>query len=109
MSLFRKMNRPGLSAALDAQDAVAEPPKPLLPEIPAGELNVDFLSSIIGPTSAEEEKLKKRASSVLKLAEENEKLKEELKAMTDRLEAAERKRQQLRQEKEQHIMEPASS
>jgi uncharacterized coiled-coil protein SlyX len=41
------------------------------------------------------EKVKKRASNVLKLSQENEKLKEELKALSDRLEAAERRRAQL--------------
>lgn len=41
--------------------------------------------------------MSKRASNVLKLAQENEKLKEELRAMNERLEAAERKQQELRQ------------
>lgn len=41
------------------------------------------------------EKVQKRASNVLKLAQENEKLKAELQAMTDRLEAAERRRKEL--------------
>lgn len=84
---------------------------PLLPEIP----NLDFdLSSIISGSSdpdVDQEKVKKRASNVQKLAEENEKLKAELKAMTDRLEAAERKRAQLAQKrnKQQHILEPSST
>jgi len=63
-----------------------------------------------------EAKLHKRASSVLKLSEENEKLKAELKALTDRLEAAERKKQQVlksrreqQQQQQQHIMEAPSS
>lgn len=43
------------------------------------------------------DKVSKRASNVLKLAQENEKLKEELRAMNARLEAAERKQQELRQ------------
>lgn len=43
------------------------------------------------------ERVSKRASNVLKLAQENEKLKEELRAMNARLEAAERKQQELRQ------------
>jgi hypothetical protein len=51
-----------------------------------------------------EERVKKRASNILKLTEENEKLKAELKAVTDRLEAAERRRKELR-EREQRIME----
>ena len=43
------------------------------------------------------EKVNKRASNVLKLAQENEKLKEELAAMNARIEAAERKQRELRQ------------
>ena len=39
--------------------------------------------------------MQKRASNVVKLAQENEKLKAELRAMTERLEAAERKRAKL--------------
>ncbi|KAF9005591.1 hypothetical protein BDQ17DRAFT_358037 [Cyathus striatus] len=68
-----------------------------LPEIPRSDLSVDFLdfSSPSSPKSVEEERIQKRASSVLKLSEENERLKAELKKMTDRLEAAERRRQQL--------------
>ncbi|KAK0210697.1 hypothetical protein DFS33DRAFT_1294832 [Desarmillaria ectypa] len=87
---------------------------PLLPEIPMSS-NLDFdLSSIISGSSdpdVDQEKVKKRASNVQKLAEENEKLKAELKAMTDRLEAAERKRAQLAQKrnKQQHILEPSST
>ncbi|PBK96796.1 hypothetical protein ARMGADRAFT_1061331 [Armillaria gallica] len=87
---------------------------PLLPEIPTSS-NLDFdLSSIISGSSdpdVDQEKVKKRASNVQKLAEENEKLKAELKAMTDRLEAAERKRAQLAQKrnKQQHILEPSST
>lgn len=87
---------------------------PLLPEIPTSS-DLDFdLSSIISGSSdpdVDQEKVKKRASNVQKLAEENEKLKAELKAMTDRLEAAERKRAQLAQKrnKQQHILEPSST
>ena len=43
------------------------------------------------------DKVQKRASNVLKLAQENEKLKEELRAMNARIEAAERRQQELRQ------------
>ncbi|KAJ7285892.1 hypothetical protein C8J57DRAFT_1286146 [Mycena rebaudengoi] len=70
---------------------------PLLPEIPGSDLELD-LNSILnvgGATEPESEKVKKRASNVLKLSQENEKLKEELKALSDRLEAAERRRAQL--------------
>ncbi|CAA7271757.1 unnamed protein product [Cyclocybe aegerita] len=78
-----------------------------LPEIPMPDLSFD-LSSILGPSNPEEEKVQKRASSVLKLARENERLQAELKAMTERIEAAERRRAQLA-EKEQKIMEEPSS
>jgi hypothetical protein len=70
------------------------------------------------------DKVNKRASSVQKLAEENERLKEQLKEMSDRcasslsiptvadiqyrLEAAERRRKQLA-EKEQKVTEEPSS
>ncbi|RDB21143.1 hypothetical protein Hypma_011543 [Hypsizygus marmoreus] len=79
-----------------------------LPEIPSN-LNLD-LSHIIGPPSAEVEKVQKRASNVLKLSQENEKLKAELKAMTDRLEAAERRREELarKQQKTMESMEAPS-
>ncbi|EIM89884.1 uncharacterized protein STEHIDRAFT_166187 [Stereum hirsutum FP-91666 SS1] len=68
-----------------------------LPEIPSTDtLDLNFtFSSIIGPPSPATEKVQKRASNVLKLAEENEKLKEELRAMSERLEAAERRRAEL--------------
>jgi len=75
---------------------------PSLPEIPAPDLDLslDFdLDSIIGSAdktaNPEVAKVQKRASNVLKLAQENEKLKAELKAMSDRLEAAERRREEL--------------
>jgi outer membrane murein-binding lipoprotein Lpp len=47
------------------------------------------------PAPCRTAKVQKRASNVLKLAQENEKLKLELKAMSDRLEAAERRREEL--------------
>ncbi|TFY80996.1 hypothetical protein EWM64_g3015 [Hericium alpestre] len=72
---------------------------PPLPEIPPPELDLTIsLDSILGATSSSAEgsdKVQKRASNVLKLAEENEKLKQELRAMSDRLEAAERRRAEL--------------
>ena len=54
-------------------------------------------------------KVSKRASNVMKLAQENEKLKADLKALTDRLEAAEKKRIALaaRRKKEQEDKEAA--
>jgi len=71
---------------------------------------MDF-TTFIDPDSVEGQKIHKRASNVMKLAQENEKLKAELKAMTDRLEAAERaatrRREQLH--REQKIMEEPSS
>ena len=45
--------------------------------------------------------MSKRASNVLKLAEENDKLNEQLKAMTERLEAAERRRAELAKKAQQ--------
>ena len=41
--------------------------------------------------SEKSEKIQKRASNVMKLAEENKNLEAELKALTDRLEAAEKR------------------
>ena len=43
------------------------------------------------------DKVQKRASNVMKLAEQNERLKAELRAMTERLEAAERRQRELAQ------------
>jgi len=74
-------------------------PSPSLPEIPAADLDLTLsFDSILGTNKSAEphvERVQKRASSVLKLTQENEKLKEELKAMTARLEAAERRRQEI--------------
>ncbi|KAF8654122.1 hypothetical protein AX16_003654 [Volvariella volvacea WC 439] len=78
-------------------ESPSEPPVLALPAIPSG-LDLD-LSSIFAPSTEESErveKVKKRASNVLKLSEENEKLKAELKALKDRLEAAERRQEELR-------------
>lgn len=80
---------------------------PLLPEIPAADLDLD-LSSILGSSNAEVDKVQKRASNVLKLSQENEKLKQQLKAMTDRLEAAERKREELARKEQQRMGTPPS-
>lgn len=57
------------------------------------------------------EKVNKRQSNVLKLAEENERLKADLKAMSDRLEAAEQRTRMRAQkrEREQHIVEPSAT
>ncbi|TEB08933.1 hypothetical protein FA13DRAFT_1653864, partial [Coprinellus micaceus] len=88
-----------------------------LPDIPtSADLN-DLelaITSVVGTDPTEEEtKLHKRASSVLKLTQENEKLRAELKAMTERLEAAERRKAELRERasrnREQHILEQPSS
>ncbi|KAF9480105.1 hypothetical protein BDN70DRAFT_877990 [Pholiota conissans] len=84
---------------------------PDLPEIPTTDLSLDF-STFIDADTPEGQKIQKRASNVMKLAQENEKLKAELKAMTDRLEAAERAAERRREQllrKEQHIMEEPSS
>ncbi|KAF8797967.1 hypothetical protein BYT27DRAFT_7265104 [Phlegmacium glaucopus] len=94
------------SIITEAQDVERVGPI-VLPEIPTDDLSFD-LSSVIGSPSPEQEKIQKRASNVMKLAQENEKLKAELKAMTDRLEAAERRREKLAK-KEQKIMEEPSS
>jgi hypothetical protein len=48
------------------------------------------------------EKAQKRASSVMKLTQENEKLMAELKAMTERIEVADRKRQEIVRKREAH-------
>ncbi|KAF8959027.1 hypothetical protein BDZ97DRAFT_1839457 [Flammula alnicola] len=81
-----------------------------LPEIPTTDLSLDF-STFINPDTPEGQKIQKRASNVMKLAEENEKLKTELKAMTARLEAAERAAERRRElmRMEQKIMEEPSS
>ncbi|KAJ7774768.1 hypothetical protein B0H16DRAFT_1508279 [Mycena metata] len=84
---------------------------PVLPQIPDAALDLDLdLESILSAANPdpESDKVKKRASNVLKLSQENEKLKAELKAMTDRLEAAEKRREMLAR-KQQQVMEPPSS
>lgn len=48
------------------------------------------------------DKVQKRASNIMKLAEENEKLNAQLRAMTERLEAAERKRQAIAEQQQPH-------
>ena len=54
------------------------------------------------------DKVQKRASNVLKLAQENEKLKEELRAMNERIEAAERRQKELRQQRGSDATKAAS-
>ncbi|KAI0647093.1 hypothetical protein C8Q79DRAFT_1009235 [Trametes meyenii] len=69
------------------------------------DLTIDFntilAESRSAPAPAEEkvemDKVQKRASNVMKLAEQNERLKAELRAMTERLEAAERRQRELAQ------------
>ncbi|KAF8902079.1 hypothetical protein CPB84DRAFT_1846493 [Gymnopilus junonius] len=80
-----------------------------LPQIPTTDLSLDF-SDFIEPDAAEvKAKLQKRASTVMKLAEENEKLKAELKAMSERVEQAEQRRQKLMRMREQRALEEPSS
>ncbi|KAI0709285.1 hypothetical protein C8Q76DRAFT_104580 [Earliella scabrosa] len=68
-------------------------------ELPQSELDltIDFNSILSeGKQEVEEmDRVQKRQSNVMKLAEQNEKLKEELRAMTERLEAAERRQKDL--------------
>ncbi|KAJ6547508.1 hypothetical protein B0H19DRAFT_1166016 [Mycena capillaripes] len=63
-----------------AEGSEARSISPVLPEIPGGDLELD-LDSILSASNPdpESEKVKKRASNVLKLSQENEKLKAELK------------------------------
>ncbi|PPR06653.1 hypothetical protein CVT26_001195 [Gymnopilus dilepis] len=76
-----------------------------LPQIPTTDLSLEF-SEFMEPIAAEATaKLHKRASTVLKLAEENEKLKAELKAMAERVEKAEQRRQRLLRMHEQKALE----
>ncbi|KAF8636638.1 hypothetical protein AX17_003446 [Amanita inopinata Kibby_2008] len=82
----------------------ASAPSAALPEIPTSTLDFD-VSAFIGPIRDVEDKVRKRASNLMKLTEENEKLKAELKAVSDRLEAAERRREEI--EKEQKLEERA--
>ena len=48
------------------------------------------------------EKIQKRASNVMKLAQENKNLEAELKALTDRLEAAEKREGKLMEHPREH-------
>ncbi|KAH9900973.1 hypothetical protein C8Q73DRAFT_786386 [Cubamyces lactineus] len=67
------------------------------------DLTMDFNSILAAGAPAETksteelDKVQKRASNVMKLAEQNERLKAELRAMTERLEAAERRQRELAQ------------
>ncbi|TRM59344.1 hypothetical protein BD626DRAFT_508048 [Schizophyllum amplum] len=74
--------------------------QPILPEVAPSDFG-DLFSIIGTPPSEETAKVSKRASNVLKLAEENDKLNEQLKAMTERLEAAERRRAELAKKAQQ--------
>ncbi|CAL1704544.1 unnamed protein product [Somion occarium] len=85
-------------------DDIAPLPEPRLPdlELPQSELDLtvtfeSLLSEVTGKTAEPEEtqKVQKRASNVLKLAQENAKLQEELRAMNERLEAAQRRQEEL--------------
>ncbi|GJE86921.1 hypothetical protein PsYK624_030040 [Phanerochaete sordida] len=91
-----------------AESVIAPLPEPRLPDLdlPQSELDLtttfesilaESIASGSAATEPETEKVNKRASNVLKLAQENEKLKEELAAMNARIEAAERKQRELRQ------------
>ncbi|KAI0341580.1 hypothetical protein BDW22DRAFT_1358401 [Trametopsis cervina] len=82
-----------------AESFIAPLPEPKLPDLDLPQSEFDFesiLSSVIASPEPETEKVNKRASNVLKLAQENAKLQEELKAMNARLEAAERRQAELR-------------
>ncbi|KAM6500578.1 hypothetical protein JOM56_003592 [Amanita muscaria] len=83
------------------QDGATDQASVALPDIPSFTLGFDP-SQIIGDSA--QDRVKKRASNILKLTEENEKLKADLKAVTERLEAAERRREELAR-KEQKLME----
>ncbi|TFK98934.1 hypothetical protein BDV98DRAFT_571974 [Pterulicium gracile] len=76
---------------------------PSLPALGIGNTGSGFaldLNSILGSDLSnappeEIQKVQKRASNVMKLAQENDKLQKELKEMAERLEAAERKKEEL--------------
>jgi hypothetical protein len=99
------------------QPPASRTPSPSLPAIPAADLDLDLnltlsFDSILGKHASAEphvERVQKRASSVLKLTQENEKLKEELKAMTARIEAAERRRQEIATRQLQQTQQQPSS
>ncbi|KAH7103845.1 hypothetical protein BKA62DRAFT_768237 [Auriculariales sp. MPI-PUGE-AT-0066] len=74
-----------------------------LPALPAPDLDGELLSYAIEVELKDEisridPTVKKRASNVLKLAEENSRLAAELKALSDRLDAAERKKREQEEE-----------
>ncbi|KIP09609.1 hypothetical protein PHLGIDRAFT_126195 [Phlebiopsis gigantea 11061_1 CR5-6] len=94
-----------------AESVIAPLPEPRLPDLdlPQSELDLtmtfeSIMSAVVSSSTVaaepEVQRVNKRASNVLKLAQENEKLQEELRAMNARLEAAERKQQELRQQRE---------
>lgn len=68
----------------------------------------DESADIHGLDPIREEKVNKRASNVMKLAQENEKLQVELKAMAERLDAMERRRAQLAAKEQKILEEPPS-
>ncbi|KAI0690569.1 hypothetical protein BC835DRAFT_171706 [Cytidiella melzeri] len=86
-----------------AESIITPLPEPKLPDLDLPQATLDLtmtfdtiLSAIDTSPEPETAKVQKRASNVLKLAQENAKLQEELKAMNARLEAAERKQAELR-------------
>ncbi|TBU50821.1 hypothetical protein BD309DRAFT_944751 [Dichomitus squalens] len=84
-----------------AHERLPTEPQRLDLELPEAnlDLTMTFNSILKGPDPPEDahetERVQKRASNVMKLAEQNEKLKAELRAMTERLEAAERRQKDL--------------
>ncbi|KAI9064480.1 hypothetical protein FKP32DRAFT_1570640 [Trametes sanguinea] len=89
--------------SLYQHDRLPSSPAKLDIELPESnlDLTMDFNSIMAaqaeGQKSEEMDKVQKRASNVMKLAEQNERLKAELRAMTERLEAAERRQRELAQ------------
>ncbi|KAI0670340.1 hypothetical protein C8Q78DRAFT_1069965 [Trametes maxima] len=91
----------------DGFDRLPSSPARLDIELPESnlDLTIDFNTILAASRSApapveekvEMDKVQKRASNVMKLAEQNERLKAELRAMTERLEAAERRQRELAQ------------
>ncbi|KAI0093916.1 hypothetical protein BDY19DRAFT_902619 [Irpex rosettiformis] len=103
-----RLSRDSVLTTLDdnasiAESVVAPLPEPKLPDLDLPQSSLDLtmtfdtiLSSANTSPEPETDKVQKRASNVLKLAQENAKLQEELKAMNARLEAAEKKQAELR-------------
>ncbi|KAI0721053.1 hypothetical protein C8T65DRAFT_632075 [Cerioporus squamosus] len=79
-------------------------------ELPESNLDLTMTFNTIlaeAEPAPEMDRVQKRQSNVMKLAEQNEKLKEELRAMTERLEAAERKQRELESRKQRRSAEGA--